>query len=220
MAKKEKNELIYAIIVAFLSAFFTWMFSTLTESLNPVIILYTVISALVVLILFLGIEKILIMLHKKGIYWLKIYKYNKEIDQIVTKFKDLLISKEIYIAKVGELGEYLDPKIQIYKPSQASIGIYNIEALKESTLDVINEMITKGFLIYIESMKLLLLKEKMVCIVCGGEILFQDKLDSVDANCKKCSEEYRIRHDGLWHVEKNKGIRHYIGIKDFNRVGY
>ena len=81
-------------------------------------------------------------------------------------------------------------------------------------------MITNGFLIYVESANLLLIKEKMKCVKCNGEIIFQDKIDYIDVKCKDCAEEYRIRHGGLWHVEKNKGISLYIGIKHLNRLRY
>jgi len=220
MAKIENNEIIYVIIGAFLSALFTWMFSTLTESLNPLIILYTIISALGTLILFLGIEKLLVFLYKKGIFWLEINKYNKKINQVAERFKKILLTKEIFIVNTRELGKYIDPKIQFYKPSNASIGFFNPGALKKSTIEVINKLINIGFLIYVESADLLLLKEKMKCVKCNGEIMFQDKIDFIDVKCKDCAEEYRIRHDGLWHVEKNKGISLYIGIKHLNKIRY
>ena len=220
MVKLDKNEIIYVIIAAIISPIFLWMFSILTESLNPIIMVYSILSTLGVLILFLGVEKLLIVLYKKGIYWLEFNKYNKDVSNIANNLKDLMVSKEIYIVNERELGVYLDPKIKIYKPSKVSIGFYNIRALKASTLDVLNEMITKGFLIYIESMKLLLLKEKMVCNACDGKILFHDKINIVEAKCQDCSEKYRIRNDGLWHVYKNNGIRRYIGIKQLSRLRY
>lgn len=220
MAKIEKNEIIYVIIAAIISPIFSWMFNILTESLNPIVIVYSIVSTLGVLITFLGVEKLLLVLYKKGIYWLELNKYNKDVNNIANKFKDMMIAKEIYIAEERELGVYLDPKIKIYKPSKISIGIYNNRTLKGSTLDILNEMVNKGFLIYIESMKMLLLKEKMICKACGGKILFHDKINFVEAKCQECSEEYRISDDGLWHVHKKNGIRQYIRIKHLNRLGY
>ena len=220
MVKLDRNEIIYALIAIFLTPIFSWMFSALTESLNPIIIVYSILSTLGVLIIFLGVEKLLIVIYKKGINWLEFNKYNKDVSNIAEHFKDLMVSKEIYIATERELGVYLDPKINIYKPSKVSIGIYNIGALKDSTLDVLNEMIHKGFLIHIESMKLLLLKEKMICKVCGGNILFHDKINIVEAKCQDCSEEYRITTDGLWHVNKKNGMRSYIRIKNLSGLRY
>ena len=220
MAKIEKNEIIYVIIAAIISPIFSWMFSILTESLNPIIIVYSILSTLGVLLLFLGVEKILVVLYKKGISWLEFNNYNKDVSNLANDFKDIMVSKEIYIAEERELGVYLDPKINIYKPSKVSIGIYNIRALKGSTLDVLNEMIHQGFLIYIESMKLLLLKEKMVCKACGSKILFHDKINIVEAKCQNCSEEYRITNDGLWHVHEKNGISSYIRIKNLSGLRY
>lgn len=82
-------------------------------------------------------------------------------------------------------------------------------------------MIINKFLIYIESNKLILLREKMVCIECGGEILFQDKVNFVDVKCHECGEEYKINYDGLWHLYKEKdrtSLRRYIEIKHLNRL--
>lgn len=223
MVKIEKNDIINIIAGAFLSFLFSWMFSILTKSLDPIIILYSILSTLGVLILFHGIEKLLIVIYNRGGFWLKINRYNKKVNQIAERFKNLLITKEIFIVTTRELGKYLDPKIQFYKPSRASIAFFNAGALKESTLDVINRMIDRGFLIYIESNRLLLLKEKMICIECGGEILFEDKIDSVDAKCQGCGMEYRIIHDGLWYVYKEKDrkkIRLYISIKHLDRLRF
>jgi len=220
MAKIEKNDIIYAIISAFLSGFFTWMFSILTESFNPIIILYTILSTLGVLILFHGIEKLLMKVYEKGGYWLEINKYNKKVNQMAKAFKNILLEKEIFIVDVMELARYIDPKIQFYKPSRASVEVFNIRAVKKSTIAVINRMINIGILIYIESNKLLLLKEKMICIECGGEILFQDKINYVKVKCQKCSAEYRITSDGLWHVNNEKDRSEnelYIRIKHLDR---
>ena len=223
MAKIEKNDLITIIISAFLSAFFTWMFSILTESFNAIIILYTILSTLGVLILFHGIEKLLIKVYEKGGYWLEINKYNKKVDQMAEAFKNILIEKEIYIVDVMELARYIDPKIQFYKPSQASVDVINMGRVKESTTDILDKMNEIGILIYIESNKLLLLKEKMICIECGGEILFHDKINYVKVNCQKCSAEYGITSDGLWHVNNEKdrsGHELYIRIKHLDRLRF
>jgi len=227
MTKIEKNAIINIIIgaflSAFLSAFFTWMFNILTESFNPIIILYTILSTLGVLILFHGIEKILIKVYKKGGYWLEINNYNKKVNQNANAFKNILIEKEIFIVDIMELARYFDPKIQFYKPSRASIEVFNIRAVKKSTIAVIDRMINNGILIYIESNKLLLLKEKMICIKCGGEILFHDKINYVKVKCQKCSEEYRITSDGLWHVNNEKdrsGHELYIRIKHLDRLRF
>jgi len=71
MTKIAKNDIINVITTAFLSALFTWVFSILTESFEPIIILYTILSTLGVLILFHGIEKLLIKIYEKGGYLLK-----------------------------------------------------------------------------------------------------------------------------------------------------
>lgn len=221
MVKIEKNDIINIITGAFLSALFTWMFSILTESLDPIIILYTILSTLGVLTFFHIIKKLLIVIYNKGSFWLKINRYNKKVDQIAEIFKNEMIKKEIFIVSTREFGKYLDPKIRFYKPSRASVDFFNAGALKKSTLDVINGMINLGFLIYIESNELLLLKEKMICIECGGEILFEDKIDSVDIKCQGCTMEYRIIHDGLWYVEKeHKNIKLYIRIKHLDRLRF
>ncbi len=220
MVKLDKNEIIYVIIAAIISPIFSWMFSALTESLNPIIIIYSILSTLGVMIIFLGVEKLLIVIYKRGINWLEFNKYNKDVSNIAKNFKDLMVSKEIYIAAERELGVFLDQKIKIYKPSKLQIDIYNPRALKGSTLDVLNEMITQDFLIYIESMRLLLLKEKMVCKTCGSKILFHDKINIVEAKCQDCSEEYRITPDGLWHVHKKNGMSSYIRIKNLSGLRY
>lgn len=223
MTKIEKTDIITITITAFLSAFFTWMFSILTESFDPIIILYTILSTLGVLILFHGIERLLIKVYEKGDYWLEISKYNRKVNQMAETFKNMLKEKEIYVIYVRELTKYLDPKIQFYKPSRASVEFFNAGAAKKSTLDVINRMINIGILIYIESNKLLLLKEKMICIECGGEILFHDKMDYVNVKCQGCAVEYRIRSDGLWHVYNERGrsgLKLYIGIKHLDRLRF
>ncbi len=221
MTKIEKNDIINVITTAFLSALFTWIFSILTESFDPIILLYTILSTTGVLILFHGIVKMLIYIYKKGGNWLEINIYIKKINQMAESFKKVLIEKEIYIVALAELGRYLDPKIQFYKPSRASIDVFNTRTVKKSTFDVINRMINIGILIYIESRKLLLLKEKMICIECGGEILFHDKINYVDAKCQGCAVEYRIEPDGLWRIYNEKdssSLRCYIGIKQLNRL--
>jgi hypothetical protein len=81
-------------------------------------------------------------------------------------------------------------------------------------------MINKNYLIWIESLRLLLLKEKMKCIECNGDIQFQDKIEYVEVKCKNCSLEYRIGNEGLWYVYKEGGIRRYISIKNLNRPRY
>jgi len=223
MVKIGKNDIINMIGGAFLSFLFSWMFGILTKSLDPIIILYTILSTLGVLILFHGIEKLLIVVYNRGGFWLKINRYNKKVNQIAERFKNLLRTKDIFIVTTGELGKYLDPKIQFYKPSRSSISFFDPAALKKSTLDVINRMINLGFLIYIESNNLLLLKEKMICIECGGEILFEDKIDSVDAKCQGCAMEYRITRDGLWYVYKEKDHKKsklYISIKHLDRLRF
>ena len=223
MAKIEKNDIIKWSISGFLSGFFAWMFSVLTESFNPIIILYTILSVLGVLILFHGIEKLLFKVYEMGAYWLEDNKYQKKVNKMAEVFKNILLEKEIYIVNVKELIRYFDPKIQFYKPSRASIDIFNVGAAKKSTLDVINRMINIGILIYIESNKLILLKEKMICIKCRGKILFHDKIDYVEAKCQKCVLEYRIRFDGLWYVYNEKdrsGLRLYFGIKHLDRLRF
>ncbi|TKJ24000.1 MAG: hypothetical protein CEE43_02210 [Promethearchaeota archaeon Loki_b32] len=95
MANIEKNDIIKWTISGFLSGFFAWMFSILTESFNPIIILYTILSTLGVLILYNGLEKILKKVYEKGGFWLEINKYNKKVDQMTNTFKTILIEKEI-----------------------------------------------------------------------------------------------------------------------------
>jgi len=222
MVKSEYKKIIEnGIVGGFFSALFTCVFNILTKSFNPIIILYTIISALGVLILFNGIEKILIVIYGKVEFWLEINRYNKKVNQVVELFKKIMLTKEIIIVDLIELEKYLDPKIQFYKPSRASIDFFSANAIKKSTLDVISKMIIDGILIYIESKRLILLKEKMTCIKCGGEILFQDKLDFVDVKCSACSEKYSINYDGLWHVDKQKDhLTHnlHIRIKHLNRL--
>ena len=151
MVKIEKNDIINIIAAAFLSSLFSWMFSILMKSLDPIIILYTILSTLGVLILFHGIEKLLIVIYNRGSFWLKINRYNKKVDQIAEIFKNEMIKKEIFIVPTRELGKYLDPKVRFYKPSRASVDFFNAGALKKSTLDVINGMINLGFLIAVRS---------------------------------------------------------------------
>jgi len=142
---------------------------------------------------------------------------------MVRAFKNILKKKEIFIVNVRELTKYLDTKIQFYKPSQTSIEVFNSGAVKKSTLDVINRMSHAGILIYIESKSLLLLKEKMICIKCGGEILFNDKIDRVDVKCHKCDMEYIIGTDGLYHKyneEDNSGFKLYIRNKHLDRFRF
>ncbi|TKJ23999.1 MAG: hypothetical protein CEE43_02205 [Promethearchaeota archaeon Loki_b32] len=99
---------------------------------------------------------------------------------------------------------YFDPKIQFYKPSRASFEVFDMSRSKDSTLDVINRMINIGILKHIESYRLLLLKEKIICTECGGAILFHDKINYVDVKCQNCFAEYRVDYDGLWHVSNEK----------------
>ena len=223
MTKIEKTDIITITITAFLSAFFTWMFSSLTESFDPIIILYTILSTLGVLILFHGIDKMLVKLYEKGAYWLEINRYNNKVNQMVKTFKNILKEKEIYIVSVRELLEYLDPKIKFYKPSLASVEFFDAGARKKSTLDVLNRMVKVGLLIYIESIKLILLKEKMICINCGGEIIFHDKIDNVDIKCHKCDMEYRIGIDGLYNIyneNDQSGFKLYIRTKHLDRLRF
>ncbi|MFW9872614.1 MAG: hypothetical protein ACFFG0_05880 [Candidatus Thorarchaeota archaeon] len=216
MTKIEKNDIIKWSVGGFLSGFFAWMFSVLTESFNPIIILYTILSLLGVLIIFNGIEKILIKLYAIGGHWLETNKYQKKVNQMAEAFKQILIEKEIYIVDSGELVRYFDPKISFYKPDRATIGFVTSGIIKNSTLDILNEMINSGILIYIESIKLILLREKMTCIECGGEILFHDKIDHVDIKCQKCSTNYRITHHGLLH-DSDK-LKLYIRLKHLDRL--
>ncbi len=223
MTKIENDDIIKWGISGFLSGFFAWMFSILTESFNPIIILYTILSTLGVLILFHGVEKLLKKVYDMGGYWLEINKYNRKLNQTTEAFKNVLIEKEIYIVNVRELVRYIDSKIQFYKPSRASIDVFNINAAKKSTIAVINRMINIGILIHIESHKLLLLKKKMICIECDGEILFHDKINYVDVKCQKCSAEYTITSDGLWHVNNEKdrsGHKLYVRIKHLHRLRF
>ncbi len=220
MTKTEKNDLIYVVIGAFFSGLFTWLFNFLTDSLNPLIVLYSILSALGTLIVFRVIEKLLIKTYDYMLYWFKNKMYFNKVDQIAKAIKADLVKKEIYIISVRALGQYLDPKISFYKPSRSTISVFSPNSLKKSTWDVINAMINKKYLIFIESLRLLLLKEKMKCIKCEGEIDFHDKVDYIDIECKKCSLKYKIRDEGLWYVYKegeHSGIRRYIGIKNPNR---
>ncbi|KKL95439.1 hypothetical protein LCGC14_1854600 [marine sediment metagenome] len=220
MTKTDKNDLVYVVIGAFFSGLFTWLFNFLTDSLNPLIVLYSILSALGTLILFRVIEKLLIKAYDYVIYWFKNKMYSIKVDQIAEEFRTDLVKKEIFIVYSQALGQYIDPKITFYKPSRSTSGIYIPNSLKGSTLDVINAMIRKKYLIYIESLRLLLLKEKMKCNKCKGEIEFQDKIDYIEVKCKKCSLKYRISHDGLWYEYEegeHSGFRRYIGIKDLNR---
>ena len=221
MTKIEKNDIIKilaeAIIGGVFSTFFTWLFTFLTNSLNPLIILYAILSALGTLILFWLIKKLLIKAYDYLLYWYKNQKYLDKIEQNVEAMRHDLLSKEIFIVKVRDFGQYLDPKISFYKPSRSAIDIYNPNSVKESTKEVINTMIMNDILIYIESLGLFLLKEKMICVKCAGGIEFEDKVDFVEARCKSCSLEYRISHEGLWNVNEGGGIERYISIKNPNR---
>ena len=114
-------------------------------------------------------------------------RYFNKIDQITEVIRTDLVKKEIYIVYARELAKYLDPKITFYKPSRSTIDIFSPKSVKKSTRDIINVMINKKFLIWIESLKLLLLKEKMKCVKCSGEIDFQDKIEYVEAKSKDCS---------------------------------
>ncbi|MCP6718604.1 MAG: hypothetical protein KJI71_00045 [Patescibacteria group bacterium] len=220
MEKTDKNDLTYVVIGALFSGLFTWLFNFLTDSLNPLIVLYSILSALGTLILFRVFEKLLIKSYDYMLYWFKNKKYFKQVDLTAKVIKADLVKKEIYIISVRSLGQYFDPKISFYKPSRSTISVFNSNSLKDSTWDVINSMINKNYLIFIESLRLLLLKEKMKCIKCEGEIDFQDKVDYIDIKCKNCSLKYKIRDEGLWYVYNeggHSGIRRYIGIKDPNR---
>lgn len=221
MTKIEKDDIIKWAISGIFSGLFAWMFTILTESFNPLIILYTILSTLGVLILFHGIEKVLNDVYEKGYFWFEIKKYNKKVNQVAETVKDELIKKEIYIVDSIELTRYFDPKIRFYKPSRASVSVLNVGAIKDSTLDVFNKMTNTGVLIHIESYRLLLLREKMFCTGCGGQIIFHDKIDHVDIKCQKCSAEYRIDHDGLWHLNNKKdssGYEIYIRTKHLDRL--
>jgi len=223
MAKTDKNDLIYVVIGAFFSGLFTWFFNFLTDSLNPLIVLYSILSALGTLILFRVIEKLLIKSYDYMLYWFKDKRYFNKVDQTAEVIKNDLVKKEIFIVYSQALGQYLDPKITFYKPTRSVIGVFSPNSVKDSTWDVINAMVNKKHLIYIESLRLVLLKEKMKCIKCEGEIDFQDKVDYIDAKCKDCSLKYILSHDGLWHEYKegeHSGNRRYISIKDPNRRSF
>ena len=221
MTKIEKDDLIKILVEVVIggvfSALFTWLFTSLTNSLNPLIILYTILSTLGTLILFWLIKKLLVRAYNYIDYWYENKEYLDKVKQISEVVRQDLLKKDIFIIRVNDFGQYYDKKITLSKPSRSKIGIYNINSVKESTKDVINSMIMEGILIYIESPNLFLLKEKMKCVKCEGDIVFQDKVDFVEAGCKNCSLEYRIRREGLWNVNEKGGMELYIGIKNPNR---
>ena len=93
MAQIRKNDLVNGIIIAFFSALFTWLFTFLTNSLNPLIVLYTILSALGTLIIYRIIEKLVIKSSDYILYWFKNKRYFNKVDRIAKAMKADLVKK-------------------------------------------------------------------------------------------------------------------------------
>jgi len=193
--KKDKFQILIAIITIILSPFFTWLFSYLSNTVNPIIILYAVLSTIFsvfFIYLFtkffsvLGIK--IINKYNDFVYWLK-------IDILIKYFEKELKNREIYVIKNEDLAQYIEKQNKIYKKSDEST--YFNYSIKISTKDCMERMIKKKILFYIPSLRILMLNEILKCKKCDGNIKILDLVDRVEINCEQCNQAYYIDGHGF-----------------------
>ena len=178
--KKEniRDVFIASILGSSFTIFFTLLFSSLLDTLHPILIIYSVISALltiVVIIVSFNLISIAVNTLKRKIsnrtYW-------KKIDSIVPIIKKLMEEKEIYMVELIQFAKYIDKKHNIHRKLESPI--YNLRDIKEATIGIINSMIRKDLLVYIESKKIIILKDKLRCIKCHEFLNIYDKVNRIE----------------------------------------
>lgn len=202
MKKENIREIIIASILgSFFTVLFTWLFSSLFDTLHPILILYSVISALltitVIIISFHLISSLVDYIKRE----ISTRIYRREIDAIVPTIKKLMEKKEIYMVGLIQLINYIDKR-------------HNIQR-REATTDIINKMIIKGILVYIESLKIIILKDKLRCSICNNYLIIKDKVNRLEIECKneKCTDIfYEYWANGIGYKYKGDPLEEIVFI--------
>lgn len=222
MDKKDKFQILIAIITIVLSAFFTPLFSYLFNTLNPIIILYAVLSTIFSVLLLSLFTKFFSVLGSKLINKYNDFFYWKDIDGLIEFFEKELKNREIYVIKNKDLMVYIDNYNKIYKKSEESIDFTG--SIKTSTKDLINRMAEKEILFYIPTLRILMLNEILKCEKCGENIKIVDKVDHIDIKCEKCNQPYYIDGQGFGLIINDGifGIKYEIiyPLKNPNRIPF
>ncbi len=221
MDKKDKFQILIAIITIVLSPFFSWLYGYLSNTLNPIIILYAVLSTIFSILFLYLLTKffsilgnIIINKYNDFIYW-------KKIDILIEYFEKELKNREIYVIKNEDLAQYIEKQNKIYKKSDEST--YFDYSIKISTKDCMERMVKKKILFYIPSLRILMLNEILKCEKCDGNIKILDLVDKVEIKCENCNQPYYIDGNGYGISIKNDlfGTEYKIiyRLKNPNRKG-
>ena len=120
--------------------------------------------------------------------------------------KRLMEEKEISMVDIRQFAKYIDK-------------YHTINTKPQSTLDIIKCMITKNMLVYIESKRIVILKDKLRCIKCHEFLQIYDKVNSLEIeDCKKCNIKYEYFAEG---IEYTRPISRLYEINNlFNAKGF
>ncbi|KKK61432.1 hypothetical protein LCGC14_3014390 [marine sediment metagenome] len=223
MDKKYKFQILIAIfttiITIILSPFFSWLYGYLFNTLDPVIILYAVLSTVFSILFIFPLIKIFFVLGNKIINKYNDFFYWKEIDGLIENIEKQLKNREIYVIKKEDLAQYIEKQNKIYKKSDEST--YFNYSIKISTNDCMERMVEKKILFDIPTLRVLILNEILICKICDGNIKILDLVDRVEINCEQCNQAYYIDSNGYGMSIKNDmfGTQHKIiyRLKNPNR---
>lgn len=146
--------------------------------------------------------------------------YWRQIDLIILDTIKMMESKELFLVDGNQFAMYLNKKQNLRKKKE---GIYPF-VLKDSNKDIINQMIKKNLLIYLETTKLLILKEKLKCIKCGESLFIEDTIDNIIIKCNSCNQDYELASNkdiGYWKqgdlVDEFNVTLHFKDLKEVIR---
>ena len=194
MDKKDKIQILIAIFTIILSPFFSWFYSYLSNTINPIIILYATLSTVFSIFLIYLFTKMFFFLGSKIIDKYNDFIYWKDIDGLIEYFEKELKNREIYVIKSEDLAEYIDKQNKIYKKSNDSVDFY--KSIKTSTTDCMNRMVDKKLLFFIPTLRILILNKMLKCKKCDGNIKILDTVDHIEIKCEKCNQLYYIDGQG------------------------
>lgn len=201
MKKKDKIQIILTLLSFILAPFFTWLFNYFSDTINPIIIFYATISTILSIVFSYILVNIIIFLYIIISQRIQNLFYWKEINKSSKYLENELKSKEMYVIFSKDLAQYVNRRFYVEKKTPRSISITS--EILSSTTDIINNMINKAILVYIQSLGIVLLREILKCKNCNEEIKVYDKVDSIDIRCNKCNEQYFINRKGFGFIEES-----------------